>query len=199
MAGFIDLTTYNDFGDVKKYLSFMHGKKHLAEYFTNFIGADDKKETIKQITTTLFDKIKEYATSTYPIKDEYGTINEENILKQQSITESTFEYCKSKFKNKEEVTLEEISNQIDQENPIQFLSFAQEGENQVDSIIEQLDNPSIDNLNIFSYSKDGISLKFDRDLTEGDNPIIFLTNDGNELRIILTDDMKNKIKDELPL
>jgi nucleoid-associated protein YejK len=185
MAGFVNMSIYtNNNADTRRYLSFMKGVKNISDYFVAFIGADEDKETSREMTRVFIGTLKEYFKS-----------KEYESDKISALEQTVYNFCEDKRTNKESVTIQAISALLNPEEPNEFFEFSQ-GENyQLSTTIESIDKSQIDRLKLYKYSGDGMSLSFKRNLYE--NGDISLIENDTKLVIKMSDSMKQSIINEL--
>jgi len=184
MAGFINMSIYQNDSDERRYLSFMKGVKNISEYFVAFVGADDNKETSRDMTRTFIGALKDY------FKEKNYEVDEKTRLEQQ-----VYNYCEDKRSNKEPVTIQAISALLNPEETDEFFQFTQGEAYQLSTTIESIDKSQIDRLKLYKYSGDGISISFKRSLYD-DNRISLIEGDS-KLVITMPESMKESIIDEL--
>lgn len=186
MAGFINLSTYGEADEKRKYLSFMRGIKDVSDYFVSFMGADDNKSSSEEMTRLLIDTLRAYFKS----KD----LSSEEVAKQE---ESVYRYCEEKRANREPVTIREISSLLnpEEEKRDDFFEFSQEGDSPLSNTIESISKNQINKLKLYKYSGNGINVSFQRKLYE--DGTIKLSQDKKKLEIEMPPEMLQSIIDEL--
>ncbi|QDF27713.1 nucleoid-associated protein [Halarcobacter anaerophilus] len=182
MAGFINIDSYSS-DEERKYLSFMKGVKDVSEYFVDFMGADEKKESSKETTKLFVSTLNNYLKETF---------DEEKI---QSLQMRIYNLCDEKIKNKEPLTMESVSNFIDPDNPKGFFDYINENQIELSNTIESINRSEIKKLELFKYTGKGIKLSFQRKLyDDGD---IYLSENKDKLIIKIDDKLKQVIEEEL--
>ena len=184
MAGFINMSIYQNDSDERRYLSFMKGVKNISEYFVAFVGADDNKETSREMTRTFIGSLKDY------FKEKNYDVDEKTRLEQQ-----VYNYCEDKRSNREPVTIQAISALLNPEETDEFFQFTQGEAYQLSTTIESIDKSQIDRLKLYKYSGDGISISFKRSLYDDNR--ISLIEGNSKLVITMPGSMKESIIDEL--
>jgi len=184
MAGFINMSIYQSTTDARRYLSFMKGVKNISEYFVAFIGSDDDKATSKDMTKTFIRALRDYFTANSYESDTVSRIEGQ-----------VYNYCEDKRSNREPVSIEAISALINPEETTNFFEFTQEGDYQLNTIIESIDKTQLNRLQVYKYIGQGLSLTFKRALYE--NGKVQLTDNDNKIIIEMPEDMKQSIIDEL--
>lgn len=184
MAGFINMTIYQNEGDERRYLSFMKGLKNVSEYFVAFIGADEDKATSRDMTRTFVGALRDYLKSKEYDADEVSRLEQ-----------TVYNYCEDKRTNKEPVTIEAISALINPEDTEEFFQFTQSKDYQLSTTIESIDKSQLDRLKMYKYSGDGMTLSFKRSLY--DNGKISLIENDTKLVIEMPEEMKISIINEL--
>lgn len=184
MAGFVNMSIYTSASDTRRYLSFMKGVKNISDYFVAFIGADEDKETSKEMTRLFIGALKDYFKS-----------KEYESDKVSSLEQIIYNFCEDKRTNKESVTIQAISALLNPEEPNEFFEFSQGEGYQLNTTIESIDKSQIDRLKLYKYSGDGMSLSFKRNLYE--NGDISLAENDTKLVIKMSDSMKQSIISEL--
>lgn len=184
MAGFINMSIYQSDTDTRRYLSFMKGVKNISEYFVAFIGSDDDKATSRDMTKTFINALRDYLTA--------NTYDSNDISR---IEGQVYNYCEDKRSNREPVSIEAISALINPEETTDFFEFTQDGDYQLNAIIESIDKTQLNRLQVYKYTGKGLSLSFKRTLYE--NGKVQLTDNDTKLTIEMPEDMKQSIIDEL--
>jgi nucleoid-associated protein YejK len=154
VASFINMNIYQDSSSDKHYISFIRGLRDVAKYFIYFLGVGEDKITAKQQTTELVKAIRNYIRK-LNIDDE----EEINILNRVYDTLYIF------AKNKQEVTIDLISELIEKENKEGFKNYIQspDSEFSINSVIELLDKEKLKRLKNFKFKTKGLFLSFDKD------------------------------------
>lgn len=191
MAGFMNISIYSGVDKNRRYMSFMRGKKDISEYFVNFMGANEDKETAKD-TTKLFVKtlndylqIKEYDTT-------HKTREEQISSKQMDI----YNYCVNKKTIRDNsFTIEEVSHLLDPLEPKNFFEYVNGLDIELDNTIESIDKNQINKLKVFKYDGKGIRITFNRELY--DRKEVYLSKNKQELIIKINDELKQVIEEEL--
>jgi len=191
MASFLNVSIYQSQGEDRRYISFMKGKKDITEYFSDFIGADESKETSAVSTKHFVNLLNNYLTK----EKEFNTEFKDKKEQIKEIKMKVFNICDLKIKNKEALTIENISKHIDPELPNGFFEYVNTNEDiKINNTIESLDRTEIRRLKVFKYSNKGISLSFDRELyTNGD---VYLSENKDKLIIKTTDELKDLMSKE---
>lgn len=184
MAGFVNMSIYESANDERRYLSFMKGVKNISDYFVSFIGADEDKESSKDMTRTFIGALKDYLKS-----KEYETD------KLTSLEQAVYNYCEDKRTNKEPVTIHAISALLNPEDTEEFFQYTQGESYQLSTTIESIDKSQIDRLKLYKYSGDGMTISFKRSLYE--NGKISLIENDTKLVIEMPDEMKISVINEL--
>lgn len=184
MAGFINMSIYQNPDDDRRYLSFMKGLKNISDYFVAFIGADEDKATSRDMTRTFVGALRDFFKSKEYEADEVSRLEQ-----------SVYSHCEDKRSNKEPVTIKAISALINPDNTDEFFEFTQGEDYQLSTTIESIDKSQIDRLKMYKYSGDGMTLSFKRSLFE--NGKITLTENDTKLVIEMPEEMKASIINEL--
>lgn len=155
MAGFVNITNYQNKDSSFRPLSFMKGTREVTDYFANFLGADQNIETSAHMTE-LFVKVL----------NDYFTHKEYDANRRELLNQSVYTFCEERRKNKEEVNLEAISSLLDPNEPEEFFQFSQNEENNygLNTIIESINKQELNKLKSFSYKGDGFRLTFNKEL-----------------------------------
>ena len=184
VASFVNITKYKNDKD-KHYISVIKGLRDLANYFTEFLGIGEDKITAKQQTNDLVKTIKSYV-KTLEINDE----EKNNILNH------VYDILFSIAQNKQEVSIDFISELIDKENKEGFKQYVQspDSEFSINSVIELLDKEKLKRLKNFKFKTKGFLLSFDKNkfqfLIENDK--IIFDNPPQEL----IEELKKEVENE---
>lgn len=171
MAGFINLSIYQQNNNERQYLSFMRGERDVSGYFTSFLGsAKESTESTAQITAKLVHAIQEYMTE-----------NDYEQDKSEEAVRRVVQYCENQKKEHLSIELNAIANLIDYENPNSFFLYAQERE--INAVIEGIHSPSLKKLQDFQYKTKSFAIRFHKNLINTETVRL----DGNRL-IIAVDD-----------
>jgi len=173
VASFVNITKYQNEVD-KHYISFIRGLRALANYFIEFLGVGEDKITAKQQTNELVKAIKSYVKN-LKIDDE----EKNNILNRVYNTLFVF------AKDKQEVSIDLISEIINKENKEAFKQYVQspDSEFNINSVIELLDKEKLKRLKNFKFKTNGLLLSFDKDKFQFsiENDKIIFNNPPKEL------------------
>ncbi len=165
VANSINITRWETAQDT--YLSFARGRKDVSNYFRRFIGCTDQtsaKQSSELLKGALLDYIAE--------------LQLDNAGKEE-IRNRVFNYCITKSKRKEEISLNHISSMIDAENPDLFREFASGEDYRVSPFVKG-HTKTLKTLKFYVYRSKTLSIEFDSDLI---NDTIFYNEDRNELKI----------------
>ncbi|MBF0402261.1 MAG: nucleoid-associated protein [Magnetococcales bacterium] len=113
-------------GQEKRYLSFVKGRGggDIAKYFREFLGCTDFSSSQEQ-TKALVQAVKDYG------KEKGYTAEENRILRQKVYT-----YCEEQRTENRKIYLEDLSRRLNEDNPNDFLRFANNETRQLDSEFE---------------------------------------------------------------
>lgn len=172
VASLINLSQWESFknGDknVNTYLSFKSGSKDLSKYFLKFIGCENKT-TKSEGSKRLVKALNEF----FDYKDYDSDYKD---LKLQEIKA----YCQKCERQGDGASLQNISILIDEENPEEFMNFANDEKYSVNPFIS-VDNQVIKLLTrtLYKSKNKDLILEFDNDII---NKKIFL-DDNNSIVI----------------
>ncbi|MHB1664263.1 MAG: nucleoid-associated protein [bacterium] len=172
MASFINIGYFKTATkENKHYISFLYGLRKIANYFVDFLGADQEKISTTMQTSELVKAIKQFINENF----EEATREE----KMQNIYDLLYNY------NYKEtgLLLSFLSSNIYPEQPDKFLNFAQNEENKfdIDSVIDNVNKSKIKQLVKFQYKGKDLDFSFNRDKYTGK---IHLINDNKDIELI---------------
>ena len=165
VANSINITRWDAAQDT--YLSFARGRKDVSIYFRRFIGCTDQTSA-KQSSELLKGALLDYLAE----------LDLDNADKEE-IRNRVFNYCISKSKSKEEISLNHISSMIDADNPDLFREFASGEDYRVSPFIKG-HTKTLKSLKYYVYRSKILSIEFDSDLIDD---TIFYNENRNELKI----------------
>ncbi len=156
VAAMINITKWRkyvvgDVNGVKSYLSFIKGKKNLSDYFLDFIGCADK--------STAADSSKQLVTALNQYLDELGYSTEDKRKKKKVV----FDYCQICMKEKKEVSLDQISFLLDEDDPTKFSEFASAEKYGVSEVVKP-DNTILKSLYFIEYKSDDLTISFSKQM-----------------------------------
>lgn len=185
MAAFINVSIYQNKNDDRRYISFLRGKRDIANYFVNFLNAGNFRLKTSEITKLLVESILDYLSRL--------NLDERDIERKRV---QIFEFIDGKRKKREAIHLESVANLLNPENPEDFIDYCHR-ERQIDSVIEKVEASILNRLRYFRFVRRGFLLKFDinryRDkitIVEGDDGYEYIKIEGFE-------DLISELKREL--
>lgn len=158
MAGFINIDYFKaNTNENKHYISFLYGLRKIANYFVDFLGADQDRISTTMQTSELVKAIKQFINKNFAEK--------EREEKMQNIYDLLYNY---KYKESN-LLLSYLSSSIYPNQPDEFLNFVQNEENQfdIDSVIDNIDKSKIKQLIKFQYKGKDLDLSFNKDTYAG--------------------------------
>lgn len=183
LAARIDLDSWNN-SDSQKYLSFVKGRKSsesVSLYFREFLGCTDYTDP-KEQTQILLKVVDDFCN--------YKNYDNED---RQNYRQLVFDYCDDKRKAKQPVYLEDLSHHLNEEEPNEFLQFANSEEYSLNTGFE-LHHDTLQRLKRYIGKDNKLSIKFEAELL-GDR-IIYNSNEKSLLINKLPADLENQL-DEL--
>lgn len=169
MAGFINLSIYQDAGNDRRYMSFMRGERDVSDYFTRFLGsAQDGIESAAAMTSRLVKVIQDYM-------HEQGY--EQNQI--DHVTHEIYQYGENQKRDRQPISLSAVANIVNHESPNEFFQYAQDRD--VNAYLENIDMKSLGKLKDFQYKGIGYSVRFKKNLLSNDT----ITFDGERLSILV--------------
>ena len=183
LAARIDLESWN-LKDSQKYLSFVKGRNSsdsVSLYFREFLGCTDYTDP-KEQTQILLKVVDEFCSNK-------GYDNDEK----QNYRQRVFDYCEKKRKQREPIYLEDLSHILDEENPDEFLQFANSEEYGLNSGFEP-HRDTLQRLKRYVGEDTKLTIKFEAELLG--KRIIYNSNDKSLLINKLPASLENQL-DEL--
>ena len=174
LAARIDLYSWNK-KDSQKYLSFVKGRSSndsVSLYFRGFLGCTDYTDPKAQTQLLL------------KVVDDFCSNKQYNNDERQNYRQRVFDYCDDKRKNREPVYLEDLSHNLNEENPGEFLQYANSEENGLNSGFEP-HRDTLQRLRRYVGQDNKLTIKFEAELL------------GN--RIIYDPDNKSLLINKLPV
>lgn len=171
---------------VEKYLSFVKAKSStnsVSQYFREFIGCDDFVDS-KNETQNLLKIVRDYCQN--------QDFNSDECI---NFKQSVFDYCNEKRKSGQPVYLEQLSHALDEDNPDDFLVFAN-NDNYTLSNVFDIHSNTLVQLKRFKGKDKRLNIAFDSELL-GDR-IIYNREQGSLTINELPDDLKQQL-DEFEL
>lgn len=149
----LDLTQMRISSEDNRYVSFIKGLmgRKVSDFFMDFIGCQELVD-IKQQNKQLIETVEEYMAS--------EQLDPQEKLHNRKVVS---EYYKEKLDCGEDISLQELSGQLPQEDERDFMSFVREAEEPLEDSF-QADRAAIKTLSKFSGQGGGISLSFERKL-----------------------------------
>ncbi|MDR8364063.1 nucleoid-associated protein YejK [Pseudomonas sp. JL3] len=153
MAARINLSEWKNNPQSRQYISYLKGKqgRRLSEYFRDFIGAQEGVDGPRE-TRTLLKAFSDFVES-----EDFG---EESAREK---TETLVSYALSQAKLGEPITLDELSEVLDDDQPKAFADFV-EGKDYGLSDSIPPDKKTLNKFRRFTGRADGLSISFEQHL-----------------------------------
>lgn len=180
MAGFLNISLYQDQQDDRRYMSFMRGERDVSRYFARFLGsAQETLESASTVTNRFVHTVQNYM-------NERG-YEQERI---DHISLEILRYGDAQKKDRQPINLHTIANIINSEDPESFFHYAQD--NEISAFIESIDMRTLKKLQDFRYKGKGYSVTFNKNLISNE----MVQFDGHILTIKVDDKFKEAWQEE---
>lgn len=153
LAARINLTDWRSESPSRQYISFIKGRggKRIADYFRDFVGCEEGVDAPNE-TRTLLKAFSDYVES--------GDFADEQAREK---TETLIDYASSQARTGQPITLDELSELVDQEQPKAFYDYIR---NKDYGLAEEIppDKRTLHQFRRFTARTGGLSISFDTHL-----------------------------------